>query len=196
MGASAPMAQGFVLAGVKTPVISTIGDSTFLHGGIPGLINAVQHDTRLLTVIMDNGWTGMTGMQVNAGTAEAYQPSGARVDIAKIVPALGVSNFRILDPYDLPAMARAIEELAPLPGVKVILARRECAIQAGRRKIKYARVHIDPDKCTRCKVCIMKSGCPALVFDGERVYIDEAQCNGCGICADCCSFNAIVKEGL
>ena len=196
MGASSPMAQGFVHAGVKTPVISTIGDSTFLHGGIPGLINCVQHQTPVLTIIMDNGWTGMTGMQVNAGTASEYQPSGSRVDIANIVRALGVEQFRIADPYDLPAITKDIYELLQLGGVKVLLARRECAIQAGRRKVKYGAVHIDETKCTRCKACILKSGCPALVFDGSRVSVDRAQCNGCGVCQSLCAFSAIVKEDV
>ncbi|MEG1525490.1 MAG: indolepyruvate ferredoxin oxidoreductase subunit alpha [Clostridia bacterium] len=196
MGASVPFAQGFSYAGIKTPLIATIGDSTFLHGGIPGFINAVWNNTNLTAIILDNGWTGMTGMQVNPGTANEFQRGSFcnRVDIAKIVPALGVPHFAICDPYDVPEMTRVLTEMLAKDGVKVILARRECAIQAGRRKIKYGTVRIDAGKCTRCKVCIRKTGCPALLFDGNNVTIDAKQCNGCGICASQCRFSAIVKE--
>ncbi len=88
MGASISLAQGYVHAGIKTPVIATIGDSTFFHAGIPGLINAVQHQVPLTLIIMDNGWTSMTGMQVDASTCQQYQrPGDARLDIARLVPA-------------------------------------------------------------------------------------------------------------
>ncbi|MBQ3552860.1 MAG: indolepyruvate ferredoxin oxidoreductase subunit alpha [Clostridia bacterium] len=198
MGASSPMAQGFIHAGIKTPVISTIGDSTFLHGGIPGVINAVQNNVDMLTIIMDNGWTCMTGMQVNAGTSKEYQAKEFhnRVDIAKIVPALGVEHFAVHDPYDLEGMTALIGDMLKLSGVKVILARRECAIQAARRKVKYGIMSVDQDKCTKCKLCIMKTGCPGLVYDGSNVHIDKKLCNGCGICKSLCKFNALVKEEI
>lgn len=197
MGASIPMAQGYHYAGLKTPVIATIGDSTFMHGGMPGLLNAVQNKVDLTAIIMDNGWTAMTGMQVNAGTAPEFQQPGdkQRVDIADIVRGLGVTQLFIVDPYDLPKITQLLTEVIPLPGVKVILARRECAIQAGRRKVFYGKSSIVEDTCTKCKVCINVTGCPAIVFDGEKVFIDEEQCNGCGVCNSLCKFGAIVKEG-
>ncbi len=196
MGASIPFAQGFAYAGVKTPLIATIGDSTFIHGGIPGLINAVWNNVNMTAIIMDNGWTAMTGMQVNPGTDMEFQRNADcnRVDIANIVPALGVKEFAIVDPYDVPKMTEVLSDMLKKDGVKVILARRECAIQAGRRKIRYGKVHIDQEKCTRCKVCIRMTGCPALVFDGETVSIDQTLCNGCGICQSQCRFSAIQKE--
>ena len=196
MGASISLAQGFKYAGVKTPVIATIGDSTFIHGGMPGLANAVWNNVDVTLIIMDNGWTGMTGMQVNPGTAMEFQRAEdhQRLDIAKIVPALGVKEFAQADPYDVPALTALIKEMIKKPGVKVILARRECAIQAGRRKVAYGKLHVDTDKCTRCKACILKTGCPGLVFDGEKVFIDHKLCNGCGICRSQCKFEAIIRE--
>ena len=111
MGASVALAQGYVYGGVETPVIATIGDSTFFHAGIAGLINAVQHQVPLTLIIMDNGWTSMTGMQVNPGTAEAAQGAGnQRVDIARIVPALGVEQFFEMDPFDLEGSAATIQQ--------------------------------------------------------------------------------------
>ncbi|MEG1997301.1 MAG: thiamine pyrophosphate-dependent enzyme, partial [Clostridiales bacterium] len=196
MGASVAMAQGFVHAGIETPVFSTMGDSTFLHAGMPPLVNAIQQNTPITAIIMDNGWTAMTGMQVNANTAVEYQQNDhkTRVDVVDVVKGLGVKQLFIVDPYDLDAMTNTLVEAAKLPGVKVVVARRECAIQAGRRKIKYGVTNIDQDKCVNCKICINTTGCPGLVFDGKKVFIDHGQCNGCGICTFVCPKKAIIKE--
>lgn len=193
MGSSVPIAEGFNSAGVKTPAIAAIGDSTFFHGGIPGLVNAIWYNTDITVVIMDNGWTGMTGMQANPGTAADGQ-SCRPVDIAKIIPALGVEAFAVCDPYDFKRMSAVLTEMLGKPGVKVVLARRECAIQAGRRKVRYSKVSIDPSKCVKCRLCISKTGCPALKFSGGAVSIDAKQCNGCGICSNFCNVGAIKKE--
>ncbi|MCX6093167.1 MAG: thiamine pyrophosphate-dependent enzyme [Candidatus Bipolaricaulota bacterium] len=152
---------------IKTPVIATIGDSTFFHGGIPGVLNAVQHRTPLVVVVMDNGWTGMTGMQVNAGTAESEQKGGRRVDLAELIPALGVDRFAMADPYDLAGMTAILTGFLQEPsGVRVLLARRECAIQARRRGAGAGAaggaIHLDAAKCVLCKRCIQVTGCPAL----------------------------------
>ena len=140
MGASIGMAQGFVYSGVKAPVIATIGDSTFWHAGIPSLVNAVQHQVPLTLIIMDNGWTSMTGMQTNPSTCSQFQQSGsAQLDIARIIPALGIDQFWMVDPFDLDATAKTIQDALKLPGVKVVLARQECAIPAAaaaRRRVK------------------------------------------------------------
>lgn len=195
MGSSVPIAEGFNSAGVKTPAIAAIGDSTFFHGGIPGLINAIWYNTDITVVIMDNGWTGMTGMQANPGTAADGQ-SCRPVDIAKIIPALGVETFAVCDPYDFKNMSAVLTEMLGKPGVKVVLARRECAIQAGRRKVRYSKVSVDPLKCVKCRLCISKIGCPALKFSGGAVSIDAKQCNGCGICSNFCNVGAINKEAF
>lgn len=196
MGASIPLAQGFAYAGQKNPVIATIGDSTFFHAGIPGLVNAIQHGVDLTVIVMDNGWTAMTGMQVNAGTADIYQHDEAcrSLDLEKVISGLGVDKLTITDPYDLDATTKAVEESLGLPGVKVVLTRRECAIQAARRKVSYGKVKVDAEKCTRCKRCIVMTGCPALSLGEKQVVVDSAQCNGCGICTQVCGFDALVKE--
>jgi len=196
MGASIAMAQGYVHAGVKTPVFATIGDSTFMHAGMPPLLNAVQNQTPVTVIIMDNGWTAMTGMQVNANTAPEYQqtPDKQRVDVVDIVKGLGVRQLFITDPYDLPKMTETIVEAARLPGVKVIVTRRECAIQAGRHKKERLHKVIDEEKCINCKLCITTTGCPSLVWDGVQMKIDPAQCNGCGVCVSICPKEAIGNE--
>jgi len=197
MGASVSLAQGYVHAGVETPVIATIGDSTFFHAGIPGLVNAVQHQVPLTLIIMDNGWTAMTGMQINPGTAEPFQPPGGRsVDIARIVPALGVEHFFVIDPFDLDASAATIQEALTLPGVKVVLSRRECAIQAQRRGLKAGKVRVIPENCNLCKLCITRTGCPAITLGEDAVVIDPTLCYGCTLCAQVCNRAAIEKEAV
>ncbi len=196
MGASIPMAQGFIYGGVAKPVLATIGDSTFFHAGIPGLINAIQHNVNLTVIVMDNGWTAMTGMQVNPGTILDYQQTSCRqLDLAKVIAGLGVDHLTIVDPYDLKATTAAIEKSIGLSGVKVILARRECAIQASRRKVAYEPVTVKMEACTKCKSCIVITGCPAISLGEAAVVIDQAQCNGCGLCMAVCPTAAIVKEG-
>jgi indolepyruvate ferredoxin oxidoreductase alpha subunit len=196
MGASVGLAQGYVHGGVETPVIATIGDSTFFHSGLPGLINAVQHRVPLTAIIMDNGWTAMTGMQVNPGTDETFQSGGQRVDIAQIVLALGVEHFFEIDPFDLEGATARIQEALTLPGVKVVLSRQECAIQSARQGDQTGRVWVDPERCNLCKLCIIRTGCPAIDLGEESVLIDPALCDGCGLCAAVCNLEAIVKEPI
>jgi indolepyruvate ferredoxin oxidoreductase alpha subunit len=177
MGSSVSLAQGYVHAGIKTPVIATLGDSTFFHGGIPGVLNAVQHRTPLVVVVMDNGWTGMTGMQVNPGTAESEQKGGRRIDLAEVIPALGVDWFAVTDPYDLAGTTSLLTEFLQEPaGVRVLLARRECAIQARRRGTSGQAIQLDAAKCVLCKRCIQITGCPAMSL--RRVAETELWENG------------------
>jgi indolepyruvate ferredoxin oxidoreductase alpha subunit len=195
MGASIALAQGYVYGGIETPVIATIGDSTFFHAGIAGLINAVQHQVPLTLIIMDNGWTSMTGMQANPGTAEVAQGAGhQRVDIARIVPALGVEQFFEMDPFDLEESAATIQQCLSSPGVKVVLARQECAIQAMRQGLEVGEVRVEADNCNLCKLCITVTGCPAIDVGDDTVVIDPALCYGCGLCAQVCNRDAIEIE--
>jgi len=195
MGASVSLAQGYVHSGVQTPVIATIGDSTFFHGGIPGLINAVQHQVNMTLIIMDNRWTAMTGMQVNPGTPCYDGLKGYRqVDIASIVPALGVDHFVIVDPFKLEETSTAIQNALAMPGVKVILARQECAIQAQRRGEKEGAIRITPENCNKCKLCIIVTGCPALSLGSDAIQIDPELCYGCGMCVQTCNKEALHKE--
>ncbi|MEI8130874.1 MAG: thiamine pyrophosphate-dependent enzyme [Leptolinea sp.] len=197
MGASVSLAQGFVYAGIKTPVLATIGDSTFFHGGIPGLINAVQHQVNITLIIMDNRWTAMTGMQINPGTPGELHTKGYReVDIAKIVPALGVDQFFEINPFESENATETIRNAMTLPGVKVILARQECAImsvrQTGKNDSKIVKV-VD-DNCNQCKLCIMITGCAALALGEGTVTIDPSLCTQCGLCIDVCNREALVWE--
>jgi indolepyruvate ferredoxin oxidoreductase alpha subunit len=192
MGASIPLAQGYVYAGVKTPVIATIGDSTFFHAGMAGLVNAVQHRTPIVLVILDNGWTSMTGMQVNPGTDGARQYGGGRtVDIARIVEAMGVDFFAEVDPFDQDQTAAAILNALKRDGVRVILARQECAMPARRRGARAGQVRVITENCNACKLCIIQTGCPAISLGDGTVLIDPDVCYGCDLCGAVCNRDAI-----
>ena len=195
MGASIPCAQGFSYSGVDKPIIATIGDSTFFHNGIPGLVNAVQHNIDVTVVIMDNGWTAMTGMQVNPNTAQEFQRGEWKhIDLVDVVKALGVEDLYIVDSFDQKATTAAFDACLAKKGLKVIVTRRECAIQSNRRGIKYNYMRVDEDKCVNCKACVRITGCPALSVGENAVSIDPAVCNGCTLCYQTCPKQAIVKE--
>ncbi|HEY3343474.1 MAG TPA: thiamine pyrophosphate-dependent enzyme [Anaerolineaceae bacterium] len=197
MGASVSLAQGYVQAGVKTPVIATIGDSTFFHAGIPGLINAIQHQVNLTLVIMDNRWTAMTGMQVNPGTpCTGSQPAYQEVDIARIIPVLGIEQFWTIDPFKLDQSAEIIRIAMQQPGVKVVLARQECAIQAMRQGKQVNTVRVVEENCNQCKLCLMLTGCSAINLTANAIEIDPELCYGCGICIETCNHAALIEEAL
>ena len=196
MGTSVSLAQGYVHAGLTTPVIATMGDSTFFHGGIPGLVNAIQHRVPLTLVVMDNGWTSMTGMQVNPGTDGAFQGDSRRIDIEAVLRGFGPDRLDVVDPYDLDGLTAAIANGLRTPGVKVVLAQRECAIQAKRRGIVAGHTEVQPDKCVLCKRCLKITGCPALGIspDGTSMVVDQSLCNGCGLCAAFCPTGALIHS--
>jgi len=205
MGASIGLAQGFFRAGIKHPLIATIGDSTFFHAGIPPLVNAVQHGTDILVIILDNGWTSMTGFQVNPGTDEKFQAQGSRrVDIEAIVRGVGVRHLTVIDPFDQEQSVQCIEEALKQEGVKVIISRQECALPVARREKRALIYRIDADACTFCRACLRESGCPALSVSangksskhGKIMKIDPDLCTGCGLCATCCKFDAIQEHRL
>lgn len=194
MGASIGMAQGFSYAGIKTPVLATIGDSTFFHAGMPALVNAVQHQSNITLIIMDNRWTAMTGMQINPGTPCDWHGKGyTEIDIAKIVPALGVEQFFEIDPFENEHATETIRHAMTLPGVKVILSRQECAIQSVRhsKKENQKELTVAEDKCNLCKLCIMVTGCSALGIGEKSVTVDPALCRQCGLCVGVCNRGAL-----
>ncbi|MBN2051361.1 MAG: hypothetical protein JW760_12990 [Spirochaetales bacterium] len=200
MGSSIGLAQGFARSGFDTPVVATIGDSTFFHAGLPPLINAVQQRADILVIILDNGWTSMTGFQVNPGTEESLQPGGRRrVSMDALIQAVGVDYFEVIKPFDQDAAVEALAGALRMKGVRVLVSREECALTRERRKSFGPGYSIDQEKCTFCKMCLRESGCTALspVQYGEKTVmsIDPDLCRSCGLCFTCCKFGAISREG-
>lgn len=202
MGASITAGLGMEksneLAGRKGKVFSFIGDSTFFHSGITGLIDSIYNNIPIVTCILDNRITAMTGHQENPGTGKTLQGKAApEINIEKLVLSLGVKNenLKIIDPYDMAKTEEAVRCAYNSTEPFVIIAKQPCALKKDVLKKRASmKCSIDKELCKRCKVCL-KTGCPALQFKDGVVSIDENMCNGCGICRQVCRFNAIEKVG-
>lgn len=179
-------------------VFAFIGDSTFFHSGVTGLIESAYNNAPLVTVILDNRITGMTGHQENPGTGKTLQRQDApMIDIEALVLSCGVKkeNIRVVDPYKVKETEKAVKEAHDSTEPFVIISKQPCALikEVAKRRAKL-KCSVDPEKCKACKQCL-KTGCPALQFKDGKVSIDENMCNGCEICKEVCPFSAIEKVG-
>ena len=195
MGASVSAAHGMSKARgaeFNKKLVSVIGDSTFIHSGITGLIDIVYNKGNNTVIILDNSITGMTGHQDNPTTGKTIRGEATKqVDLEALCHAVGVDRVRIEDPFDLKGFEKAVREEIEADEPSVIIAQRPCALL---KTVKYTgRCVIDPDKCRNCKLC-MKMGCPAISLKDGKPQIDATQCNGCGLCVNVCPFGAISKE--
>jgi len=192
MGASVSGLHGFNKARgeeAEGKTVAVIGDSTFMHSGMTGLVNVAYNATNSTVIILDNSITGMTGHQQNPTTG--YNIKGdpaAKVDLEALCRALGINRVRVVDPYDLKACETAIKEELAAKEPSVIISRRPCVLLKSV-KAKPALV-IDPDKCKSCKRC-MSLGCPAISMHDGKARIDATLCVGCGVCKQLCAFDAI-----
>ena len=192
MGASVSGIHGFNAArGEETErkTVAVIGDSTFMHSGMTGLVNIAYNATNSTVIILDNSITGMTGHQQNPTTG--YNIKGdpaAKVDLEALCKALGINRVRVVDPYDLKACEEAVLEELAVAEPSVIISRRPCVL------LKYVKAKapltVDRDKCRGCKKC-MKMGCPSISFKDGKAQIDRTLCVGCGVCGQLCAFGAI-----
>ncbi|MCF8025199.1 MAG: indolepyruvate ferredoxin oxidoreductase subunit alpha [Desulfobacteraceae bacterium] len=199
MGSSTGTGGGFSRATGKK-VISFIGDSTFFHSGIPGLINAVFNNHDITVVILDNQTTAMTGHQPHPGVdMAAFGRQGyGRVSIESVVEGVGVPHVSVIRPYNVKKSIAAIKEAVDFEGVSVVIARQDCVLLARTLKKKTGRPFtVNPDKCRNHRNCINELACPAFYIENQRVCIDASMCTGCSVCAQVCPENAIVplKEG-
>ena len=193
MGASIPMALGMekVHPELASKIVAVIGDSTFFHSGMTGLVDQVYNGGTNTILLLDNSITAMTGHQQNPGTGLQLngQPS-PQLDFEAIIRALGVKRVQTVDAYDLANLKKVISEEMSVRELSVIIVKRECALISKTLTEKY---HILPDKCVACKACL-RIGCPAMSFNGKHTVIDPTLCVGCGVCSQLCRFGAIVKE--
>ena len=193
MGASVGMAHGMEKARGKDfakKTVAVIGDSTFIHSGITGLINAVYNKGNLTLLILDNSTTGMTGHQQHPATGFTIkQEETNKLDIESMCKACGVKNVKVVNSYNLAELEKSIKEEINREEVSVIIAKMPC-ILLDKRKKKFFVVN---DKCTNCKMC-MKLGCPAISSGEKASSIDSSLCVACTLCQKVCKFGAI--EGV
>jgi len=194
MGASITVASGIAHSGEPRDIICTIGDSTFLHTGIQGLMNAVYNGATITVVILDNRITAMTGHQPNPNTGvTACGIASPPVSLDAVCRACGVSFVETVDPYDVTGMITVLKDAQLRSGVKVIIAKQQCVITAKRAGVKRGRYTVDAETCTGCGTCI-RYGCPAIEMMDEKARINDL-CSGCAVCAQLCPTGAILREG-
>ena len=195
MGASVSGLHGFVKAmegKADGNTVGVIGDSTFMHSGITGLVSIAYNNSNATLIILDNSITGMTGHQQNPTTGFNLKGDpAAKVDLETLCKAVGIKRVRVVDPYDLKACETAIKEELAVDEPSVIISRRPCAL------LKYVKHNkplvVDKDKCKSCKAC-MRIGCPAISMVDGKAKVDNTLCTGCGVCAQLCKFDALKGE--
>ena len=169
--------------------VAVIGDSTFIHSGVTGLIDIAYNNSNSVTIILDNSITGMTGHQQNPTTG--YNIKGepaAAVSLEKLCDAVGIKNVYVVDPYNLDECYTTIGEALSLNAPAVVISRRPCALL---KTVKHnPPLKVNKDKCKSCKMC-MKIGCPAISMKDGKAEIDFTQCLGCNVCSQLCKFGAI-----
>ncbi len=191
MGASISGLHGYNKArGNENKSLAVIGDSTFIHSGITGLIDIVYNKGFSTVVVLDNSITGMTGHQNNPcnGLTIKNEPTTA-VNLEALAHAIGVNRVTVVDPFDVANVQKVVEEELNAPEVSLIISRRPCALL---KSVKHApALVVDDDKCIGCKACL-NVGCPAISVHNKKAVIDPTQCLGCGVCAYACVKKAIV----
>ena len=192
MGASVSGLHGFLKAGgpgAQGKTVAVIGDSTFMHSGITGLVNIAYNESNATVIILDNSITGMTGHQQNPTTGFNLKGDPCtKIDLESLCRSVGIRRVRVVDPYDLAQCDAAVKEELAADEPSVIVSRRPCAL------LKYVKhkkpLVVNADKCRSCKMC-MKIGCPAISMTSGKAEIDNTLCTGCGVCEQLCKFDAL-----
>ena len=193
MGASIGTAGGINRAtGLDT--VAVMGDSTFFHAAMPGLVNAVFNNHKVTLVVLDNLTTAMTGHQPHPGTGRTGESGANRVFIEDVVRGVGVKYVKVVDPFQVKEANKTLREALKHPGPSVVVFRAPCTLLVLRERLKKgvkARPVRVTDKCTNCMACIKLTGCPALFSIDGKLTVDEALCTACNLCVSVCPYRAL-----
>jgi len=193
MGASVGTALGMEKAHPEMhgKIVAVIGDSTFMHSGITGLLDVAYNKGATTTIILDNSTTAMTGHQDHPATGRTLSREETnQVDLVGLVKALGINRVRTVDAFELDNLKTVIGNEAETDGPSVIIVKRPCALLSREKTLPYT---ID-ESCINCKKC-MKIGCPALSAGDNAIMVNAALCTGCGLCSQLCPSGALKREG-
>jgi len=189
MGAGIGMVHGAEKAGVKG--VALIGDSTFYHSGITGVIDILYNKGGSTVIIMDNGTTAMTGRQGHPGTGITSKGEmGKKVELVSLLKGLGFERIRVVDPYDLDELEKVLKEEVAAEEPSIVITKRDCTLVSKTPKEPF---EVDEGKCIGCGICL-KVGCIAISHEHEKAHIDPTLCFGCGICAKVCPKDAIKRS--
>ncbi|WP_432406198.1 indolepyruvate ferredoxin oxidoreductase subunit alpha [Wukongibacter sp. M2B1] len=195
MGASIGMAHGMAKArgnDFAKKIVAVIGDSTFIHSGITGLVNIVYNQGVSTVVILDNSTTGMTGHQEHPGTGKTLKGEAAPIlNLVALSKSIGIKNVQVVDAFDLDGLKNILKEETEKMEPSVIIVQKPCALLDKTVKPTF---EILEEKCVQCGMCL-KLGCPAIEKDNNKIIINDALCNGCGLCLNVCKLDAIRKAG-
>jgi indolepyruvate ferredoxin oxidoreductase alpha subunit len=197
MGGSIGLANGFAHTVKERPVVAIIGDSTFFHAGLPPLVNAIYNRAPMLIIVLDNETTAMTGFQPHPGTGvKADGSPGKRVCIECIAKVMGADYVDVFDPYNVRTALEAVEKgfkVVMAGGVAVLVARRECSLNAARSGRLSGVYQVDTLKCIKCMLCLNELACPAIKVEKGFPKVVENLCVGCGVCNEICPVKAFSK---
>jgi indolepyruvate ferredoxin oxidoreductase alpha subunit len=199
MGAGIGVAHGAAQAGIGERMVAVIGDSTFFHTGMPALANVATNGSNVITLLLDNRTTGMTGHQPNPGTGRTLLgQETVLLELEPLVKALGIQRVQTVPAFDVKAIEAAMKEYLKADGPSVLIVRDECALLPSARK-RWLPLRVNADKCNGCTMCF-RVGCPAVLKSEEldqktqrpKAKIDPSQCTGCEVCAQVCPWKAIL----
>ncbi len=190
MGGGISQAAGMIHAGVKDKVFAVIGDSTFFHAGMPGLLNIVYNKANVCVIILDNSVVAMTGHQPTPGSGKTAMGADVKIiRIQDIAKAVGIEKVEVIDPYDLKVAITKIKETLDYEGPSVIISQRPCPLLVERGKPREVK-----EECNACGVCVKAFGCPAISLKSDHAEIDATLCYGCGVCETVCPFESIRRR--
>lgn len=195
MGSGIGISQGVARCASGQKVIASMGDSTFFHSGLQGVLNAQQQNLDMVLVLLDNQSVAMTGHQAAPNTLPAHGGPSGSVSIQQALKGLGVEDVRLVDAFELDSVRKAIREASERPGFSVVVVEGECHLQLARREpeliASLPHYSISPQRCTMCGTCYERLGCAAILKVGDRLEIDQDACARCGLCYQVCPERAI-----